>query len=311
MKILFLECVSKSENSIDAHVRNCYLLQEYLKTKEHICDLEFNNTMNKNHKTDYDVIIVSYASFYCNFEEMKRIMKNNKKARLYWITNEYDLLPNGSLYKLFKERNAEIIANFESSASKIKVFKRHHMLNLNLLFFQQKEEQNKKYSICYYGTFRKNRTKYFKKYINNKEFYLSSSSKNFKKFKSIGCNFKPIKKMKWGENKDTLGLFKYSLYIEDEYTHNNFNNLANRFYEALSNDTVVLFDRSCINTLKKSEIAKFDYSDFIIDDLKNINDRDYIKDVKKQNEWKQYIEDCRRKMLEEFEEIIKGDYIPS
>lgn len=304
MKILFLEVVNKSKNSIDAHVRNCFELIKYLKSKGHKVDLLYNDTADNYKDKDNDVIIVSYASFYCNFKDMKRVIEENKNAKIYWLTNEYDLMPNGSLYKVFKERNAEVIANYEEKANKIKCFTKHHELNLNLLLYKRKKSCNKKYKILYYGTYRKDRAKYFKKYINSKDFYLSTSSKNFKKFESIGCKFRPIGKMKWGENQDTLGLFKYSLYIEDEYTHNNFNNLANRFYEALSNDTVILFDENCRNTLSKSEIKDFDYERFIIKDINE--DRNYKEDLEEQSKWKKVVEENRRLMLEQFEKIIGG-----
>ena len=122
-----------------------------------------------------------------------------------------------------------------------------------------------------------------------------------KKFKNIGCSPKFIDKLKWGK-KDTLGLFKYSLYIEDEYTHTHYNHLANRFYEGLSNDTVVLFDRDCINTLKKSEIDN--YEDFIIDSS-NIKARNYEEDLRKQQKWKEIIKKEKNKMIEELIQIIK------
>lgn len=306
MKIVFLECVNKSINMSDAHVRNCIELKKYLESKGHIVDIEYNTTSMFNMKKDYDVIIVSYASFYCNHKDIKRIIENNKQAKLYWLTNEYDLSPNGTINKIFRERGADIIANFDKSASKIKTFKKHHFLNINLLLLQENEVQKKKYDICYYGTFRRDRKEYFKKYINSPDFILSTSPKNFKKFKAIGCNFKSIGKMKWGEKKSTLGLFKYSLYIEDKYTHDNFNNLANRFYEALSNGTVILFDKSCINTLEKSEISEFDYKRFIIDRI-DISTRNWEEDLKEQQKWKKYLFDCKERMLEEFETIIKGD----
>jgi len=39
--------------------------------------------------------------------------------------------------------------------------------------------------------------------------------------------------------------------MEDEHTHKNYAFLANRFYEALMADVVMLFDADCSNTIQK------------------------------------------------------------
>lgn len=304
MRIAFLECVQSSQNSIDAHVRQCFALRDYLRSKGHIVSVLFNDTMENHSVTSYDVLIVSYASFYANFNAICQIINNNPQARLFWLTNEYDLGVNGSVYKLLKERQYEIIANFEENACRGKGAKAHHCLNLNLLFYKPKKEQTKKYTVCYFGTYRKDRAKYFKKYFQSQKFILSSSDKNFKKFASIGCMFRPVKKFNWGESKDTLGLFKYSLYIEDEFTHSHFNNLADRFYEALSNAVVTLFDRSCISTIKRSELGALPFESFIVDNLNNIDKRDYYKDWEEQKKWIPVVEQKQREMLERFEQIL-------
>jgi hypothetical protein len=175
---------------------------------------------------------------------------------------------------------------------------------MNALFYQPaKKIPPKKYDVCYYGTYRRDRSKYFKKYFTDERFYLSTSNRNFKKFKSIGCKFTPISKLTWSRTGyDTLGYFKYSLYIEDEHTHNVFNNLADRFYEALSNNTIILFDESCINTLKKSEIEN--YEDFIITSFKDITKRNYEADLEKQKLWIPTITAEKQKALQYIEKVI-------
>ena len=306
MKVAFLEVVNFTDKGTDAYLRNCRYLANFLRAKGHWTKIWYLDDIDQCADTDYDVIIWSYSSFYANFRAMAQIIKQNPKARIFWLTNEYDLRPNGTVVDEAKKRGFDVIANYENPV--IITHKKHHFLNLNLLFLEPKDIKDKKFNICYYGTYRKDRAKYFKKYINSTNFILSSTTSNYKKFASIGCKFRPCAKFKWGKNSQTLGLFKYSLYIEDEYIHTHFNNLANRFYEALSNETVTLFDRSCINTIKRSEIGTLglDYEPFLIDSLDNLSERNYVKDWEIQKTWRDKILLEREKMLEQFYKIIIG-----
>jgi hypothetical protein len=105
-----------------------------------------------------------------------------------------------------------------------------------------------KNGIIYYGTYRKWRQASFQKYL-TKGVSLSASNKNWKKFKAINCDCEYLPKLEWTKNNEDLRKYKYSIYIEDEHTHNNYAFLANRFYEALMTDTVILFDSTCSNTI--------------------------------------------------------------
>jgi hypothetical protein len=62
--------------------------------------------------------------------------------------------------------------------------------------------------------------------------------------------------------------YKTSLYIEDEITHENYNCLANRFYECLNYNVLPLFDASCKNTISLSGYDVADY--FIVDDESSV-----------------------------------------
>lgn len=304
MRICILEAAEKINwNSvIDAHVRQAITITKYLRAKGHTVFLLAGADMRGFNEKNFDVIVKSYAAFYDNFADQKRIIDNSPNAKLFWLTNEYDLQIGGTYTKLRKTRPISLIANFHN---KREGFKKHHFVNMNALFYEaDKEIPDKKYNMCYYGTYRKNRAVYFKKYFKSKDFIVSTSKKNVKKFKSLGCIFTPVDKFKWGGKKDTLGYFKYTLYIEDIYTHTCFNNLADRFYEALSNKTVILFDKSCINTLKQSEIANENWQDFIIDDFENIKKRDYEKDLASQQKWMDIVKTERQKALEKIEAIL-------
>lgn len=311
MNILIMETCTKTENGIDAHLRNAQEIKKFLERKNHIVYLEFVDTLKYFDKKNIDCIIVSYASFYADFANMKRIIEENKQASLFWLTNEYNLMPNGTLYKLFKKTNTEIIANFEEKSNNIKCFSKFHFLNLNLLLFDnEKRSINKKYNCIYYGTFREDRKVYFEKYL-QKEIYLSTSEKNIKKFIDCGSNAKFIKKFSWQNKKETLNNFKYSLYIEDIHIHENFNNLANRFYEALKCNVVLFFDINCKNTIKKSKIDFDDY--FYVRDyqelMQKIKTDDFAMSLEKQRKWKIQAEQQKKEMLIDFEKIIKKDTI--
>lgn len=304
MKICIIESPQppKTTQTTEAHIRQAIEIEKYLKAQGHKAEIVYTYYPTGNNVTDYDVIIKSYATYYDNAKEQLRIISNNPKAKLFWLTNEYDLEIGGSFCKLAKTRPINIIANFHDTR---KMFAKHYFVNMNALFYQPGKIPKKKYDVCYYGTFRKNRSKYFKQYFTDDSFYLSTSNRNFKKFKSIGCKFTPVSKFVWSRTGyDTLGYFKYSLYIEDEYTHNVFNNLADRFYEALSNETVILFDESCINTLIKSEIGALDYNDFLISSFDDIKKRNYADDLAKQKKWIPTIAEEKANALKYIEKII-------
>lgn len=277
MKIAIIETSPFSKTNIDAHVRNSIFLKDYLKTQNFSCDLLFSNLPVYLKK--YDIIIFSYASFYFDFKKFEILINHQDSNCKYgWLVNEYNLSPNS----YFKNLLSFCISNFPKETKQITSNQLH--INLNTWLYNTKEIINKnKYNLIYYGTFRPNREKYFKKYLKSKEIYLSTSNKNQKKFKDIGCTPTFIDKLNWESNKETLSLFKASLYIEDEFTHDNFNNLSNRFYESLYCKNALFFDKSCLNTIKKSK-NKID-SFFIVESLEEIqekinsnNFKDYLND---------------------------------
>lgn len=305
MKICVLEAEKHpiyGDGITAAHVRQAKTIVNHLKQR-HVCDLYNGESIRQCISRDYDVIIKSYALFYENHDDERRVVENNPQARLFWLTNEYDIDIGGTWRKFAKEgRPIDVIANF---VKEHKFSRKHYFVNMNSLFYQDKKIPTKKYNVCYFGTYRKNRAKYFKKYFNDKGFMLSTTLKNAKKFSSIGCKFTPLDKFVWSaRNYDTLGYFRYSLYIEDIVTHTMFNNLADRFYEALSNHTVTLFDKSCINTLRKSEIDGWE--DFLIDSSAEMYGRNYEEDWEKQSQWIPIVRKEKQKSLETIENILTG-----
>jgi hypothetical protein len=66
------------------------------------------------------------------------------------------------------------------------------------------------------------------------------------------------------------GMFSDTIYIEDKFTHTNYNSPANRFYECLSTGVYIHFDFSCLLTFNKAGI---DIKPFIVDGHKDIENK--------------------------------------
>jgi hypothetical protein len=307
MKTCFIEIYpSKKLNRkkmIDAHLRNSVVLAKYLNADLLLIEDDFLKSLNK----DYDVIILSYGARYAPFKLISEIFKRNEKAKMFWITNEYNLRPIHTICHY----PHEIVANFDQQPYTKNVTD-FHTLNLNLLLAKKPNKlENKKYDCIYFGTFRVNRTVYFKKYLQN-DVFLSTSEKNFKKYKHLGCNPKLIKKLNWVEGIETLNLFRYSLYLEDTNTHNNFNNLANRWYEAGFCNNVMFFDKNCLPSIQKSEIGQFEgeISYYLVNSYKELQEKikecnkDFERHLLIQQSWRKDELKLRDKMMLDLKNIF-------
>lgn len=242
-------------NSSTVINRNCYEISKYLK-----CDYVSSGETIK--LKQYDLIIFAYSSFYFQFKPFMTLLEAQKNCKVGWITNEYNITPNGC----FKDKIEFTISNFENTK-----YPNNLSINLNtLIYMGRNPEVKKKYNAVYYGTYRTGREKYFIKYLQD-EVMLSTSEKNKKKFKVLGCNPTYISKFNFLKKQETLNLFEKSLYIEDEKTHTLYNYLANRFYEAINCNALPLFDRSCENTIKKS--GYYIPDEFIIDSIEDLKNR--------------------------------------
>jgi len=289
------------KKAIDAHLRNAIIISEYLKCDLLCVEQDFINALNKK----YDILILAFASHYAPFQLIKKLLQNNPNAKKIVISNDVNFTSSIGGFKPY-----HLIAGYECEKSKSELSV--NTLNINLLLAKQANSiTNKKYDCIYYGTFRKDRKNYFTKYLQN-DIYLSTSPKNFKKFKHIGCNPKYISKLSWREKKETLNLFKYQLYIEDNKTNKIFCNLANRYYEAGFCNNVVFFDSNCRNTINKSELNYFkDQVEFYIvnsyADLQNkikICNENFKKHLAIQKSWRITELTHRDMMLKELKNII-------
>lgn len=218
----------------------------------------------------FDNIVIVYSSRFGPFKAIEKFIKDNYQARLFWIVNEYQHYPNSLFTRLFNDRGVTVVANTESEGLKWQGFSDFQKINLNVTAFKKNAKvvatKDKKYDMMYYGTYRPDRIKYFEEYF-QKGMIVSTSRKNAAKFRNIAPLARYIGKIDWHNGLSLLRQFKCSLYIEDQYTHTNFNHLADRFYEALSYDSLCLFDHNC---LKNIELSGYDIHDECI--VKSYND---------------------------------------
>lgn len=256
--------------SVAVHITNAQKISAYLNSCGHFSVVIFSDEDPfKRIRTGVDVLIFSYGSKYFDYLPWDNWLKQNPKVKVGWITNDYDLQPNG----FYLHRLSFLIKNFETSSSKRLSSLPSIMVNLNTLVVNDSEPSvetsHKKFLCTYYGTFRKDRQKYFSKYL-RPPLLLSCSTKNRKKYKDLGCTSQIIEKMLWVKGRETLRQFWFSLYIEDIKTHSNFSHFANRFYECLNANTIPLFDKTCLGTIAKEKDHKIP-NDLLIDSLEDIS----------------------------------------
>lgn len=268
MRILIIETASVTAGTTIAHVRNCIEITNHLKSKGHYCEFIDVKTTALDVNIQYDIILFSAATFYFDFTKLDKLIKNQKKCRIGWMTNEFELFANGYT----KDHMTFMINNFDEAG--IKKAHRHDQLlttNLNTLMARPRNEKiEKKYDVCYWGTYRKYRIKYFQKYFDER-MLLSTSTKNIKKFQDIDVSCMVTDKLSWEDGNESLNFVKASIYIEDSKTHGWFNYMANRFFEALFCNTAMFFDVSCQNTIDKDIYLIDPY--FIVDGPDELEER--------------------------------------
>lgn len=211
-------------------------------------------------KGGYDQIIFVHASHYAYTDYAW--IEESPDAKLFYVTNEYNLGEPRTLWMAAKRgRRYTVVANHPPEPSKIvmRYVENWHTVNLNALCYEDcggvKENAT---GICYYGSFRKDRVPYFKKWLQG-DVTISTHQKNREKFESIGVSGPFVNRLKI--HAGDLAQFKASLYIEDETTHAHYNYLANRFYEAVSWGVSPVFDPSCEQTLRLSNVPDAVVSD--------------------------------------------------
>jgi hypothetical protein len=257
------------------HIKNAMILKDYLD-----CDFisHAEHIPSVIDKT-YDAIICVYASPYMKYNAYLEILDRNPDAKIFWMMNDHDVEDNILLRKwtVKYSKQYDMICNNPRSGYRDWILKKKvnektlndwinnwYTVNLNTLVFDEnkyletKNNQSKD-EIIYYGTFRKNRIKDMKDY-NNVSYRLSSNRRNHLKYQSAGITAKFIEKLVWDGSKcdlfEPVGLrlkdFMLSIYFEDEHTHENYAFMANRFYECLMHNTLMVYDYRCQRTIDLS-----------------------------------------------------------
>lgn len=255
-KILIIDSHKGSYNSLttNLHLQNARILAHELDA-----DLIWSYpTVNDNIISGYEKIIFVHASPYSYTDYAW--LEQSPDADLYYIVNEYNLGEPRTLWMALKQgRKYTVIANHPHQPSKIVMgyVKDWKIVNLNALIYNPVELEEK-YSLfqdinkelcIYYGSFRKDRVPYFKRYLTS-DIVLSTHKKNEIKFRDIGVTSPIISRIDWG--KSGIANYRFSLYMEDKVTHKYYNFLANRFYEALNYDVCPIFTEECHNTINLS-----------------------------------------------------------
>lgn len=305
MKIAFIEIypakVMNKSNMIDAHLRNAFVLNDYFGGDLLCVENDFKNAL----KRKYDMLILCFATHYAPFNTIKQLINNNQNAVKVVISNDVNFVSSIGGFRPY-----HLIAGYETKKNQSEISVK--TLNINLLLADKSNKlTNKKYDCVYYGTFRKDRKNYFLKYL-QESIYVSTSIKNMKQFKHIGCRPNFINKLRWTKQKETLNNFKYQIYIEDNKTHNVFCNLANRWYEAGICNNVVFFDVNCINTILKSEISPFyeEIKNYIVKDYNELTtkikecNKDFEYHLNIQKKWRSNELLLKENMLKELKEYI-------
>lgn len=245
----------------------------------------------------YDAIIVPYFNQYTNYPLLRSFM-SDRQARVV-LRTEYEQVSIGSFFEPWID-----IANFDREGKP--------NVNLNLLMSRLPNKAiRKSHGVVYYGRMREDRTSVLSKYYAHLDF-LSTSTKNIKRWKSAGIAAKFTDILSWEHGRETLNAFRYSLYAEDTYTNGVFNNLANRWYEAGVCNAVVLFDRACLNTLSMSELSPYmdEVMRYVVDDGESMRakiaemEKDWPLHLATQKAWRANEPALKAAMIEQVRELI-------
>jgi len=300
MQNLIIESIGRpiekdfSKTSV-AHARNSVILADIINADLITGERDIHLSQDKT----YDNIICCYASPYMKYKQLIQVVRDSPNAKLWWFVNDHDLEDNILLRNVIKETNGtrtiNMICNNQRSSYRGWILRKKikdennkvigllddfimewHTFNLNALIYNYSVEYewyDKLLESIYYGTMRKWRLDDLIEYQRT-GLTLSATTKTLKKFKDNGVDQCPsMNKLSWQKGCEQLKMFKFSLYIEDLHTHDNYAHMANRFYEALMCNVITIFDKKCLNTIRQSNYTISD--EFIVE-----NAEEYVTKTK-------------------------------
>lgn len=310
---------ARRSRKVDPHTRSTVNFRNMAILAKELGATAIFDTSSINPKAHYDVFVCGFGSMANDFKRTLQLFENNPQARIIWLVGEYEQSHYLAIRK--SGRPFEVIKNFDGlgKISPKTMVTKAHTLNLNLLLAREPNNDqsgrlNKKYDCIYYSRWRPGRKPYLKEYL-HRPIYFSSDAKNYKHHSAIGCDPVWVKKLSWQPGHETLNLFRYSLYLEDEYTHGVYNHLANRYYEAGFCNNVVLFDGNCINTIKKSELGHYwdSVQNYIVNNraelqtkIKQCNE-DFNYHLAQQKMWRVGEMAMRKEVIDNIRNIVYND----
>jgi hypothetical protein len=226
------------------------------------------------------------------YKAYMELIDANPNAKIWFLTNDYQLEDNVLLRNYIKKYHKpyNVICNNPRSGYRHWILGKNLegkklndwiddwvTVNLNCLIVDGNGDQipfDEKGGCIYYGTFRKHRAKDMAHFNGINEYTISTSVKNKLKFDEANIQANFISKLNWTVNNEDLKRYKYSIYFEDDHTHDNYAFLANRFYECLMCNVVLFFDAKCIDTIKCAERHGYKIDNFlVVDSANDINEK--------------------------------------
>lgn len=275
MKAAIFSFVTISESSIVASVKLARFIRDQLKLP----------LLSKGDRipTDLDVLIIINGAYaFAGSECLEALGASIVSAtKIVWVQQDYTIVPpkdesgaESPFRKAFRIRHEKGMAPVDywttcESFSKPRKTSSGHIcgqgsryVNWNLLAYNESplipvSDRVHRDELLYYGSFRKDRVKYFDRYFRSPSVHVAISAPN-KKFEIYGAkNIRHIDKIDMSD----LSRYRLGLYLEDTKSHDSNHSPANRFYEMLGAGLGMVFQPEAARQLSK---AGFDVDDYIV-----------------------------------------------
>jgi hypothetical protein len=261
---------------------------------------------------DYDTLfIVNGPMAFCGFLDELAEMVNDCE-RIIWVQNDIIIKPPTtdptktraeSPFRVAFANYGKPLDYWTTIPSNVKTDGSAYV-NWNLLTYEFIEEfpDWRREGLFYYGAYRTDREKYFKKYFSDPDLPVTISATPIpgRKFQSISEHIRVIPASQ--NIIKTCREYQASLYIEDNKSHSIYCSPANRFYEMLSSGIPILFDK---NSVKTMEIAGYDVSPFVVSSSQSILERfNALTEIQlDQLEWHR---DYKKELIQQLERALEG-----